>query len=374
MRREAETLASLPEYNVTVLTLKEGGAAPSYDVDGVRLIELNEKKYDGKNKVRYVLSYIKFLVLSLFTCTKLFLSGKVDIVHVHNMPNFLVFAGIVPWLFGKKLILDIHDSVPETYLAKFNTSSALLFRILCLEESISCSFAHKIISVNHVQHDVLVKRGIPSEKIIISMNVPDPKRFDRDNIRNARGKEDHSFKMIYHGTIAKRLGVDLAIEAVALLKNKILNLEFHVWGKSGDDFYDFIRLSEELAVSDKVCFINGGVPLDRLPLELTRMDLGVIGNKKGIATELMLPVKMLEYIALGIPVVAPRLKCIEYYFSDEMVCYFDPEDVDSMASAIFKLYKDESLRKKQAEKAKAFLNQYGWEKHKMDLINLYKNI
>jgi len=104
------------------------------------------------------------------------------------------------------------------------------------------------------------------------------------------------------------------------------------------------------------------------------MDLGIVGNRKNVATELMLPVKMLEYVALGIPVIVPRLKAIEYYFSDEMVCYFEPENIDSMASAILRLYKDKSLRKAQAEKAKAFVAQYGWEKHQADLINFYREI
>ena len=104
------------------------------------------------------------------------------------------------------------------------------------------------------------------------------------------------------------------------------------------------------------------------------MDIGIIGNRKDMATELMLPVKMLEYIAMGIPVVAPKLKTIEYYFNEKMLCFYEPENVESMADAIYKLYKDEKLRKKQAKNAKTFLDKYGWETHKMDLINLYRNL
>ena len=104
------------------------------------------------------------------------------------------------------------------------------------------------------------------------------------------------------------------------------------------------------------------------------MDLGVIGNRKGNATELMFPVKMLEYVALEIPIVASRLRCIEHYFSEDMITYFEPENVNSLADAILKLYLDESKRKKQAKAAKKYLEKYGWEKHKMDLINLYRNL
>ena len=88
----------------------------------------------------------------------------------------------------------------------------------------------------------------------------------------------------------------------------------------------------------------------------------------------MLPVKMLEYIALDIPVVAPRLKTIEHYFTDDMIGFFEPENCDSLASAILELKKNKSRREYQVVAAKRFLNRYGWENHKMELINLYEEI
>jgi len=366
----------LADYGVTVLCLKSGLLPSTYEVDNVRVLELNVKKYDGKSKLRYMVSYAKFLAFSFLACTRLFMSRKIDVVHVHNMPDFLVFAAIVPRSFRKKLILDIHDTMPETYTAKFNKSSSLLFNALCLEEFICCALSHRIICVNHAQRDVLLNRGLPREKVRICLNVPDHNRFNSGEIRTDDEIEDAPFRIVYHGTIEKRFGIDLAIEAVSRLADEVPNLEFHIWGRPwGDgDVDNFVRLSKELGVKDRVHFIRNGIPFERLPLELRHMDLGIVGNRKNVATELMLPVKMLEYVALGIPVIVPRLKAIEYYFSDEMVCYFEPENIDSMASAILRLYKDKSLRKAQAEKAKAFVAQYGWEKHQVDLINFYREI
>ena len=67
------------------------------------------------------------------------------------------------------------------------------------------------------------------------MNVPDPKRFTLNGSRPFVVRDNHSFKMIYHGTIAKRLGIDLAVKAVAVLKDRLPELEFYIWGKSGDE-------------------------------------------------------------------------------------------------------------------------------------------
>ena len=249
-----------------------------------------------------------------------------------------------------------------------------MFKLLSLEEFICCTLSNKIICVNHVQRDALVKRGIPIEKITISLNVPDPKIFYNKNIRKKNPTGNDRLNLVYHGTVVKRLGVDLIIKAIARLVDEIQVVNLNIWGKSGDDLDEFIELSKILGVDNLVHFIRGGVPYVKLPSKLVHMDLGIVGNRKSIATELMLPVKMLEYIALDIPVVVPRLKGIEYYFSDEMVSYYEAENVDSMTNAILRLYQEKSLRKVQAEKARAFLDKFGWEMHKKDLINLYKEL
>ena len=159
-------------------------------------------------------------------CTRRFLIGKVDLLHVHNMPDFLVFAAIIPRLFKKKLILDIHDSMPETYSAKFDRLISISFKILCMEESLSATLSHKVIYVNHVQKEILMSRRIPERINLVSMNIPDPKRFTITGRRSFHAQDQHTFKMIYQGTIAKRLGVDLVIKAVTVLKDILPHLEF----------------------------------------------------------------------------------------------------------------------------------------------------
>ncbi len=126
-------------------------------------------------------------------------------------------------------------------------------------------------------------------------------------------------------------------------------------------------------MEDKVHF-RGSVPLEALIPIVCGMDLGIIPNGRNIATELMLPVKMLECIALGIPVVAPRLKTIVHYFTEEMVFFFEPDDVDSMAAAILAASASEEERLRKAREARRFLEKYGWESHKTDFVEMYKTL
>jgi len=100
----------------------------------------------------------------------------------------------------------------------------------------------------------------------------------------------------------------------------------------------------------------------------------VISNRRSPATELMLPVKMLEYIAFDIPVVVPRLRAIQYYFDENMATFFEPENLDSLADAILSLYGSRARRELQAREARCFLDHYGWETHQSELIDLYKSL
>lgn len=370
VRREAEALAG-HGFQVLCLTPRNSSEDRKFNLNGVQVRELNVPKYRGKSMLSYTLSYLRFLIYSSIVSSRLVLKNKLDVVHVHNVPDFLIFAGVLPRLLGKGVILDIHDSVPETYESKFHGSSSLLFKLLCLEEKLSSVMAHRVICVNHPQKDVLVARGIPEKKIFVSMNVPDHGLFPVrcPNNEAPRG----TFKVVYHGTMVRRLGVDLIIEAVARLVPHIPGIELNLWG-TGDDIPEFQRRACELGISNIVQFKPEGVPLNELPRMLAGMDLGVVGNRKSIATELMLPVKLLEYVTLGIPAVAPRLKTIEHYFTDEMVCFYEPENVEALASSIEGLYRDSASRKAQADRAQRFLDDFGWEKQQDDLISLYSSL
>lgn len=375
VRREAETLAANPSYEVQVLVLKECATPHTYLLDNVVVRELDVSKYRGQSGIRYVISYLSFFLLAFMACNRLLLTGRLDVVHVHNMPNFLVFCAIFPALAGKKIILDVHDTVLETYASKFtairnDTLRKALVKLLQLEESLSCALADRVVTVNHIQCQALVQRGIPQAKTLISMNVPDPRRFHLER-GASRHADNGRFRLVYFGTITRRLGIDLAIHAVARVAADIPDLEFYIIG-GGEDREAFRRLSENLHIAEVVHFSTREYPLEKLVPILLDMDLCIVPNRMNPATELMLPVKMLESIALGIPVLTPKLKTIEHYFGDDMVFYFEAENVCSMAMAIRQAYENADLRARKACRARTFLDQYGWETHQHTLIDAYK--
>lgn len=371
VRREAETLVA-HGYHVVCLTTSNGRPSRQFSLRGVEVHELGVAKYRGRSPLAYLASYLRFLLSLSVVCVRLLLRGDLDVVHVHNLPDFLVLAGLLPRLAGRKVVLDVHDSVPETFASKFGASSFMRWT-LCLEERLSALVAHQVICVNHLQRDTLVARGVPYGKTFVSMNVPDPRIFDRAAPRRMRPRGGAEFNLVYHGTMAHRLGVDLIIQAVARLRSRIPRLRLHLWG-DGDDLAAFQELARELDLDDCILFAPEGVPIEELPERLAEMDLGVLANRRSAACQLMLPVKLLEYVALRVPAVAPRLRTIQHYFANDMVAYYDAEDVDSMADAIHALYATPDVRSRQAERARGFLREYGWERQGAELVNLYQGL
>src|SRR5262245_17547871 len=102
VRREAETLAS-QGFRVRCLTTANGAAPARFNLNGVEVRELGVQKYRGKSTLAYVGSYLRFLLVSSAACLRLLMKRDLDVVHIHNLPDFLVLAGLLPRLAGCKV-------------------------------------------------------------------------------------------------------------------------------------------------------------------------------------------------------------------------------------------------------------------------------
>jgi glycosyltransferase involved in cell wall biosynthesis len=315
-------------------------------------------KYQGDSTLMYVWSYLKFFLKSAFFLTRRSFGRRYDVVHVHNMPNALVFAAIVPKMLGARVMLDVHDLMMVNYMAKFDcTENTMPVRILRLEQRISAWVANNVFCADHNQGDYLVERcGVARKKITVLLNLPNVELFRPVSVQ----KKAEGFHIIYHGTIAHRLGIDLILRAVAQAATQI-PVELWMYG-AGDFLPDALALSEELGLDGKAHFSKSFFPVEQIPEMVCGMDLGIIGNRHNLACDkYMLPVKLLEYVYLGIPVVAPRLEVISYYFDDTMLRFYEPENVDQMSNAIVAMYRSREECERQAQAASRFYQKYNPE-------------
>lgn len=364
VRREAEALSSRGDH-VDFICVQDPKQSGAEDFLGVHLHPLDVGRYQGASTWRYLLIYLNFLLKAAVLVTRLSLRNRYDIIHVHTMPDFLVFAASVPKWLGAKVVLDVHDLMPELYICKFKKSDNLMVRFITWVERRSVAFAHRAFAVHEPHRQALISHGNPPDKISVLMNVPDPRIFERP--AHPAPRSDGKFRLIYHGTVARRHGLEVALRAIHSLRDRLTDFELLVIGH-GDDMARIQKLAQDLDLGAWVRF-QGRVAVAQLPAYLHQADLGVIPLLYDEFTRYMLPLKLMEYVRLGIPAIVSRTETIETYFDDRMVHFVKPGDVAELAQAIWTLYSDPHRRRALVEHSARFNAEFNWETQKQTLFS-----
>ena len=121
VRREAEALVQRGDTVDFICLEDENAENPEYH-NGVRLIKISSKRYRGSDAKMYLTSYLYFFMAVTFKLAGLQLKNSYQVIQVHTMPDFMVFVAVLPKLMGAKVLLDVHDLMPELYQSKFGFS------------------------------------------------------------------------------------------------------------------------------------------------------------------------------------------------------------------------------------------------------------
>jgi glycosyltransferase involved in cell wall biosynthesis len=361
VKREAEALIEAG-HRVVFLARRQPGQPHRETIAGVDLINMPGLNNDRTSMLVYMLDYAMFFLM--ITLHLLRHPLRYQLVHINNMPDFLVFAAWLPRLLGRPVIHDVHDLMPELYAEKFASGQThWMLRVLALQERWSGRFASVVLTVEERLKDILCERGIPRAKIHVLMNLPDERIFAAREPLPPKG-DDMPFVMVYHGTLARRLGLDIAIQAVANIRAAIPRMELRIVG-AGEERGRLVELRDRLGLQDVVTFSEGFVPVETIPAIIRDADVGIIPLRACSGTDIMLPTKLLEYVSVGIPCIVPRTGTIARYFDEQMVQFFEAESVSSLADAIVGLYTNPERRKALAQCAyKRFGKDHRWSEHK----------
>jgi glycosyltransferase involved in cell wall biosynthesis len=308
-----------------------------------------------------LVEYLAFFVLAMLALIRLYPRRRYQVIQVHNLPDFLIFAAWYPKLCGARLILDLHDLMPEFFAAR--TSSRMdswLIRLVILQERLSCHFADHVITVTEIWMKTLIARGLSPDKVSVVMNVADDRAF-KHLLRPTLPHNGRTFHLLYHGQLVSRYGVDLIIKAVACLCDQIPGLRVTIHNKSVSPYArSLVTLADQLGVTDRVFFSRSICPVDELVDLICTADAGLVPYRRDVFTDGILPTKLMEYTALGIPAIVARTPAIEAYFDDTMVQFFTPDDVQDLAHSILTLYKDCERMKALAHNADRFNQRFNW--------------
>jgi glycosyltransferase involved in cell wall biosynthesis len=354
VRREAEALVKAG-HAVTVFCLEDDAASTM--IDGVTVAGIFPARYRGGNALAYVLNYGRFCRAAAHALRWHHRQQSFDLVQVHTMPDFLVFAAASLKRDGVPLLLDIHDLMPELFESKFGLSERHpVARLLRWQERKSARFAHRCLAVHRRHGRLLAQRVGEDVTIDVIHNLPDPRWFPLAPPAECAGD---SIRIVYHGTIAHRHGIEVAVRAMHRIHEQFPTTRLEVFG-DGDAALAVAALIRQLDASPYIRFRPGMVPIERLVPALQGADIGVIPLLEDRFTNYMLPTKLLEYVAMGVPVICSDLLSVRDYFSEHQIRYVKPGDADDLAAALQQLLSDSRLRRQLATAARAFYERENW--------------
>jgi glycosyltransferase involved in cell wall biosynthesis len=329
-------------------------------VTGVQTREVNERSRFSY-LIRILLFFMHATVLLSWRC----LRSRYDLIHIHSVPDFLVFTAWLPKLTGAKIILDIHDLLPELYASKFGVGhDSPVFKVLLAVEKASIAFADHVITANDLWHQKLVNRSVAPERATVLLNFPDRSVF------RARGRTrtDDKFIMIYPGTLNWHQGLDIAIEAFAKIRYKVPNAEFHIYGV-GPALSVLAEMVKNLDLESRVQF-KGVLSLQDIATMIENADLGIVPKRKNLFGDEAFSTKSLEFMAMGVPVIVSNTKIDLYYFNDSVVKFFRAGDVDDLSDCMLNVITNKETRSSLIRHGLEFVEENCWDVKK----GLYFNV
>jgi len=339
---------------------------------GLNIYRMLQREYDEKCASNYLLKICHFFFLATIKILILQLKRRYDMIYVISPPDFMVFVGMIPRLLGTKIIMNIHDIVPEFYMRKFKVNdNHVIIKILKIIEKVCCRFSSHVFTVTDIWQDKLIKRtGISHSKCSVIMNVPDDKLVEL--AKKNKTPRSSCFRLLYPGNLGEHFGVETLIRAMPLLKEEIPSIELDIYGDGLRKEY-LREIAKRLGVQGIINF-NKIIPIEELLVSMRKADIGIVPTLNGVFAGEALSTKSLEFLAVGTPMIISRTTSTQYYYDDSMVMFFKPGDHYDLARCIIELYKDHDQRKAQVQNAEQFNKKHNWEHYKRIYLGTVDNL
>jgi len=369
-RRAAEALVN-EGMEVEVVCLKDG-EVKRQTLNGVKILRVPMRRRRG-GMFEYVFQYAAFVVLSLAILAVRSLRRRYHVVYVHNMPDVLVLSALVPKALGAKVILDLHDPMPELMMSIFNLPhDSLRVRMLKRLEKWSIRFADLALTVNLACKRLFVTRSCRPEKVQVVMNSPDEKIFGSRAPRpvpSAPRAPGDPFVIMYHGSLVERNGLQLAVDALARVRRSVPSAELRIYGPSTAFLERVMQSVRAQGLSSAVQYL-GVIRLEDIVGAIEDCDVGIIPNQRSVFTEINTPTRIFEYLAVGKPVIAPRAGGIRDYFDEESLIFFELGDVADLAQRIEYVFFHPAEAAEIARRGQDIYRAHAWRSERQTLVNL----
>lgn len=341
----------------------------------VRRIPIEHKRGGA---IAYAYTYSAFILICGTILAFRSIRKPYDLTYIHNMPDVLVLSALVPKVLGSKVIIDLHDPMPELMRTIYRLEEASAgVRFIKWLERMSLSLTDAVVTVNQACKDLFSTRSCRADKIGVVMNSPDEKIFPfRPSVSGSGGNGSSGragrFVVMYHGSLVERNGLDLAIDALDIVKDQIPGIELRVYGRA-TPFLDRVLESVRARGLEPHVRYLGPRNLEQLVTDIGACDVGVIPNHRNAFTDINTPTRIFEYLSLGRVVIAPRTKGIEDYFSPESLVYFESGDSSDLAAKLRYVYANPDEAGLTVTRGQEVYREHTWQKERATLLEIVKS-
>jgi glycosyltransferase involved in cell wall biosynthesis len=359
IRRQTDALEHAG-YAVDVFGLRGEGELPEEARNGVRSFRLPvDRWFTGFGG--HMVEYAAFASLAMFRLAREHRRRRYDLIQIATVPDFLVFSALPERMVGVPVLLDLHEDMPEFFSDRFR--SPLLMPLLPAVELTSraaAATATELLTVHEPLRELSVRRGVDPERITVVMNSADPRLFDPDRHRRRPYMADGSLRLVHHSNFQRIYGLDLLVRAVAAVPDLDVHLTAYGDGPWRGAVEEAIR---ETGTEARVT-LAGRIPIDELPARLAEADVGVVPTRPEPYMRYSLSTKLLEYAALGMPVIASDLATFRHHFTDAALRYVRAGDVEALAGAIREAAREPSVAQARGAEARRQAAAYGWDRQR----------
>lgn len=306
---------------------------------------------------------------------ELFRDNHFDVIHIHDLP--LAKIGLeAKKKYGVKYILDLHENWPvllqlsqhtNTFLGKLLSSN----RQWVDYEKVMCRQADEIIVVVDEAKNRIASLGVDKDKIHVVSNTLDLNQFD---VIERKGFNKDDFRLLYVGGINYHRGIQYVIDAIAILKERNINVCFDLVG-DGRYLENIKQQIKDKHVEDRV-IVHGFKKYTQIPEAYENASLAIIPHVKSGHTDNTIPHKIFQYLYAEIPILTsncdPLERIVNETHSGLSYHYDNPKE---LAETIENLYKNpEKLNDFIHYGRKAVIEKYNWAVDGAKLTELYRSI
>lgn len=371
MRRQTDALTAAG-HEVDLFCLRGAGEARE-DANGpLRIVRLPvNRAFTGF--AGHLAEYLAFAGIAAVRLTREHQRRRYELIQVATVPDFLAFAALPIKLAGVPLLLDLHEDMPEFFRDRFARPVLRPLRpVVTGAARASAAVADELITVHEPLRQLSIARGVPADKISVVMNGADTALFDPSRHPRRPFMEDGELRLIHHSNLQRIYGLDVAVEALASIDPAALPLRVDVYG---DGPY---RPQVEAAIArtgtaDRV-HLNGSVPIDDLPTLLAAADIGLVPSLPEPYLQYSLSTKLLEYAAMGVPIIASDLATFRAHFTDEAIRFVPGGDPVALGDAIRALAADPAAAARLAAEARRQAAPYAWPVQRIHYLEVVERL